>query len=162
MKPNLQTKKWIPSALLGLALTCSSGWAATDVVLAPGAMQPGGDPNDTEIHWAQFWSDTGTATEEFDPTMHSSNNIAGSIHVVFDCQGADGQDPANIKSANLAFGNYFLDGSGTWLGQPGLLRIDASKYESLTLDINIATTVSSNTLIPIQLYDAAYGNWEAR
>jgi hypothetical protein len=158
MKRIRQEKYWVTLILLGLGLACSTGAATTDVILSPGAMQPGGDPNDTELHWGQFWTDTGTVTEDFDSTMHSGNNIAGSIHVVLDCQGAAGQDPANIKSANLAFGNYLLGGSGGWLGQAGLLTVDASKYESLSLNINIATSVSSNTVVPICLYGAAYGN----
>src|SRR5215831_19163381 len=150
--------KWAPLVLLSTALACTVNAGVTDVVLAPGAMQPGGDANDTTLHFAQYWSDTGTVAEDFDSTMRSSNNIAGSLHVVFDCQGAPGQDPSSIKSANLAFGNYFLGGSGGWLGQPGLLTIDASKYESVTLDLNIATAVSSNTPIPFCLYGAGYGN----
>lgn len=158
MKLNRWVKEWIPLTLLTTALAQSGNAAVTDLQLAPGAMQPGGDANDTALHWGSFWNDTGTATQDFDSSMHSSNNIAGSIHVVFDCQGAEGQDPANIKSANLAFGNYFLGGSGGWLGQSGLLTIDASKYESVTLDINIASTVSSNTAIPFYLFGAAYGN----
>ena len=116
MKLNQKKKYLVPLALLGLGLVCWSGSAATDIIVTPGAMQPGGDPNDTDLHWATYWTDTGSVTEEFDSTTHSSDNVAGSIHVIFDCQGADGQDPANIKSANLAFGTYLQGGSGTWLG----------------------------------------------
>jgi len=158
MKRNRLIGKGMPLALLISAFAYSANATVADVVLAPGAMQPGGDANDTTLHWGTFWNDTGTVSQDFDTTMHSSNNIAGSIHVVFDCQGAPGQDPANLKSANLAFGDYFLGGSGGWLGQSGLLTVDASKYESLTLDLNIAATVSSNTPIPFCLYGAAYGN----
>src|SRR5262249_33708179 len=143
---------------LSSAFALSSSGAVTDVILAPGAMQPSGDANDTDLHWGQFWTDTGTVSQEFDPSMHSSNNIAGSIHVIYDCQGAVGQDPANIKSANLAFGNYFLGGNGGWLGQSGVLTVDASKYESVSLNINIASTVSSNTTIPFVLYGSGYQN----
>jgi hypothetical protein len=158
MKLTDYLNKWLLMALLGVGLVFSTKGAVTDVILAPGAIQPGGNAGDTDLHWGQFWADTGTASQELDSTMHSSNNIAGSIHVIFDCQGAEGQDPANIKSANLAFGNYFLGGSGGWLGQPGTLTVDASKYESVALDINIASTVSSNTAIPFCLYGAGYGN----
>jgi len=158
MKRNKLLGKWMPLALLSSALAGSANAAVSDVVLAPGAMQPGGDANDTALHWGTFWTDTGTVSQDFDVSMHSSNNIAGSIHVVFDCQGADGQDQANIKSANLAFGEYFLGGSGGWLGQSGVLTVDASKYEGVSLDINIASNVSSNTAIPFCLFGAGYGN----
>jgi len=158
MKSTHYFKKWVLLALSSTAFALASRGAVSDVILAPGAIQPGGDANDIDLHWGTFWTDTGTVTEEFDPSMHSSNNIAGSIHIILDCQGAAGQDPANIKSANLAFGNYFLSGSGGWLGQSGLLAVDASKYESVALDINIATTVSSNTAIPFFLFGAGYGN----
>ena len=158
MKRKMHFKKWVLLALLSTAFVSSGNAAVTDVLLAPGAMQPGGDANDTALHWGTFWTDTGTATHDFDTTMKSSPNIAGSIHVVYDCQGAAGQDPATIKSANLAFGDYFLTGSGGWLGQPGVMKIDASKYESVSLDLNIATGVSSNTAIPFVLYGASYAN----
>ena len=158
MKRRNHFKKWIPLALLSTAFACSSNAAVTDIILAPGAMQPGGDANDTTLHSGTFWNDAGTVTQEFDSSTKSSANIAGSIRVVFDCQGAPGQDPTTIKSANLAFGDYFMTGSGGWLGQPNVLTVDASKYESVSLDINIATGVSSNTTIPFVLYGASYAN----
>ena len=139
---------------LALAATFAQAQTVTDVIPKPGAMQPGGDPNDTTLRFGKWWGDNGSVTEDFDTSMHSSNNIAGSIHVVFDCWGNSVLPP---KSANLAFGN-FLDNSGDngWLGAGN--KFDASKYESLSFDININTAGSSNTVIPITLYGAGYGN----
>jgi len=158
MKTKPPSKNWIAAAFIGAAVVLSSNGAVTDLRPTPGAMQPGGNPDDTTLNFGTWWHDAGTAVQDFDISMHSSNNIPGSIHVVYDCQGAEGQDPANIKSANLAFGNFLqsLWGNNGWLGAGQ--TFDASKYESLTMDININTAVSSNTTIPIVLFGYNYEN----
>jgi hypothetical protein len=150
-------KHWIPSALLPFVVSAGTALAATvtNIVPRPGAMQPGGDPTDTTLNFGTWWNGNGTVTEAFDSTMHSQEDIAGSLHVIFDCPGGT---VTPIASANLAFGNFFssLWGDNGWLGAAN--TFDASKYKSLTFDINIATTVSSNTDIPVFLYGASYDN----
>lgn len=150
-------------AALGMAVTCLNGMAATDLIPRPGAMQPGGDANDTSpLHWGKWWGDLGTVEMAFDTTRSSSNNIAGSIHVTFDCLGGPAWNPADPKSANLAFGNFLESkwGDNGWLGAGN--EFDASKYESLNMDVYVDTTVSSNTVIPVYLFGSGYqNNWLA-
>jgi hypothetical protein len=155
MKQQTQMHKWIPLAVLSLALAGSAGMAATapDIIPTPGAMQPGGDPTDTTLNWGTWWNGDASVTETFDTTTQSSNNIAGSIYVVVDCPGGT----ASGTAANLAFGNFLqATGNNGWLGAG--TEFDASKYESMTMDIKINTAVSSNTPIPINLYGYSYEN----
>ena len=60
--------KWIPLALLGTAFVATNAIAATtEVIPRPGAMQPGGDPNDTasvDEHLHQVLSMQSTQIEE--------------------------------------------------------------------------------------------------
>jgi hypothetical protein len=157
MKPKKQMQQWIPLAVLSLALAGSSGMAAAtpDLIPTPGAMQPGGDPTDTTLNFGMWWENaSGSVTETFDTTTQSSNNIAGSIYVVFDCLGGTLTPPT---SANLAFGNFLqATGNNGWLGAGS--EFDASKYQSMTLDLKINTAVSSNTPIPLCLYGYNYEN----
>lgn len=151
-------KPTVCSALLVMALAAGTGLAATvtNVIPRPGAMQPGGDPNDTTRNFGMWWTGNGTVTEEFDTSMHSSNEIAGSLHVIYDCPGGS---VTPIASANLAFGNFLSAkwGDNTWLGAGD--TFDASKYQSLTFDIFINTAGCSNvSTIPIRLYGYNYEN----
>src|SRR5262245_29689460 len=99
MKTIPLSKNWIAAVVFGTVVAFSSNAAVTDLRPTPAAMQPGGSPDDTTLNFGTWWHDAGTASQDFDINMHSSNDIPGSIHVVIDCQGAEGQDPANIKSA---------------------------------------------------------------
>jgi len=154
---NLNTRTWMLSALMVLALAASnaSGQTVTNVVPGPGAMQPYGDPTDTTRNFGMWWTGNGTVTEDLDFNMHSSGNIPASLHVVYDCPGAT---VSPIASANLAFGNFFSPkwGDNTWLGAGN--TFDAAKYESLSFDLFINNAASSNTTLSVVLYGASYAN----
>ncbi|MGA2748665.1 MAG: hypothetical protein ABSG59_07815 [Verrucomicrobiota bacterium] len=157
MKQQCNPLKWMPLALAGLALACWPGAAnaAQNIVMAPGAIQPGGDPNDNTVDWGTWFSDQGVGAESFDSSTSSKTNIAGSILVDLSCYGNTGDG----DSANLAFGNWLSEAaSGGWLGAPSALTVDASQYASLDMDIMVDTTVSSNTPVPIYLWGAGYNN----
>jgi len=145
-------------ALFGVAFACATAMGATDIRPRPGAMQPGGDPLDTTCNWGKWWGDLGDVTQEFDTSRSSSNTIAGSIHVTYDCYGGPAWDPVTPKSANLAFGNFLdsLWGDNTWLGAGN--QFDASQYSALEMDVWVDTTVSSNTAPPLRLYGYNYEN----
>jgi hypothetical protein len=142
--------------MLALALGAATSLAdnVTNIYPRPGAMQPGGDASDTTRYFGVWWTGNGQVAEDFDMSMHSSNNIAGSLHIVIDCPGGT---ITPVASANLAFGNFLSSpGDNGWLGAG--ISFDASKYESLSFDININTLVSSNSDIPIALYGSGYEN----
>ncbi|HTL58428.1 MAG TPA: hypothetical protein VL361_22260 [Candidatus Limnocylindrales bacterium] len=148
---------WIASAVFAMALVASSAWSETitNVIARPGAIQPNGDANDTTRNFGIWWNDNGAVTEDLDFNMHSQANIPASLHVVYDCAGGTVEP---IKSANLAFGNFFssLWGDNNWLGAAN--TFDAAKFQSLNFDIYINNAASSNTSLSIRLYGHEYGN----
>ncbi|HWD20790.1 MAG TPA: hypothetical protein VHB20_16095 [Verrucomicrobiae bacterium] len=152
-----RVQKWTFAALAGIAMGCcpfAAHAAATDVLAAPGAIQPGGNPNDNGVLFGVWYNNpSGSAGETFDNTVSSSNNIPGSLHVAFQCLGNTGDG----SSANLAFGDWFANGSGGWLGQPGPPQFDVSQYASLDFDLLVNHAVSTNSDIPINLWGADYG-----
>ncbi len=159
MKQQCKPLTWMPLALAGLALACCPGPAnaATNILVSPAAIQPGGGSTDTALDWGVWFNNaSGLATEDLDLTVSSTNTIAGSIHVTLQCLG----DSGDGSSANLAFGNWLNEGSGGggWLGAPNALTVDAGQYASLDMDVLVNTEVSSNTPIPINLWGAAYDN----
>ncbi len=157
MKPNPTLQKLIPSVIAGLALACwpymANAQTAT-IPMPPGAIQPGGDPTDTTLDWGTWWNGTGTNTEEFDSTVSSSSSIPGSIHVTAILPGA-AANPGG--GANLCFGDFITAGIGNngWLGANKSSAVDFSLYSALSFDILVNINTSSNTDIPIYLY-----NWD--
>ncbi|MGO8929747.1 MAG: hypothetical protein ACLQU3_23010 [Limisphaerales bacterium] len=162
MKQKNQMEQWIPCALLGLTLACWPGAASSQTVtipMPPGAIQPGGDPTDTTLDWGTWWNGTGTNTEVFDPTVSSSTSIPGSIHVTAILPGAAANPGAG---ANLCFGDFITAGIGNnnWLGANESSDVDFSLYSALSFDILVNINTSSNTDIPIYLFDWNYDTYQ--
>ena len=159
MKTNTAMQRWMLPAALILALAGQSAMAAADLLVGPGATQPGGDPTDTTVQWTVAWSSpsAGSGSAAYAPGISSSNSIAGSIYIVLDALGGAAQDPNNIQSPNVELVTSMTPGfiSG-WLGNPGYTQYDLSKYASVSFDVMVNTTVSSNTAIPITIMGAAY------
>jgi hypothetical protein len=148
----------LPSLLFGLALACSPQLAnsqTTTMLMPPGAIQPAGNASDTTLDWGIWWNTSGTGMEVFDPTVSSSNNIPGSIHVTISLPGA-AANPGG--GANLCFGNFIAPeiGSNNWLGADESSDVDFSLYSALSFDILVNITTSSNNDIPIYLFDWNY------
>src|SRR5579859_7382710 len=127
MKPN--SRILFASALVALALCAGGAYSqtVTNITPRPAAMQPGGDAADTTCNFGLWWTGNGSVTEDLDTTVHSLDNIAGSLHVVYDCPGGT---VTPVASANLAFGNFLSAkwGNNTWLGAGD--SFDAAKYQS--------------------------------
>src|SRR5208337_4515445 len=143
--------------LLGLAFFAWPQWArcqTTTMLMPPGAIQLNGDPTDTTLDWGIWWT-PGTATEVYDPTVSSSTDIPGSIHVTFNLPGTTA-DPG--AGGNLSFGDFIAPniGNNNWLGADEGSAVDFSQYSALSFDILINTTTSSNTDIPINLFSWNY------
>jgi hypothetical protein len=151
---------YIRPTLLGLAGLMLAFWPdaanaqTATIPMPPGAIQPNGDPNDNTLDWGVWWQNTGTATEVFDPTVSSSTNIPGSIHVTILMPGA-AANPGG--GANISFGDFIAAvGPSGWLGQDESSEVDFSRYSALSFDILVNTATSSNTDIPINLFSWDY------
>ena len=153
------TLKWIPLALLSFAVAGSTRITAAtpDFLVPPGAIQPGGDPTDNTVPWVQAFAGSGTGTVSYDSTTQSSNGIPGSLYITLDCQGGASQNPTNVQSANISLLTSLTesDHSG-WLGDPGYLKVDLSQYASVSFDVKVNTSVSSNSDIPVTFMEASY------
>ena len=155
---------YIQPTLLGLAGLMLAFWPdaanaqTATIPMPPGAIQPNGDPNDNTLDWGVWWQNTGTATEVFDPTVSSSTNIPGSIHVTILFSGdaaSNAPTGPNGGAANIAVGDFITPGIGY---SPNLAvnetnAVDFSLYSALSFDIYVNINTSSNSAIPICLYD---------
>ena len=159
MKRKTPMRKLIPVAALSLALAGQSAMALPDLLIGPGATQPGGDPTDTTVNWGIAWStaSAGSGSAEYADGVSSSNNITGSILFVFDAVGGAAQDPANMNSPNVELVTSMTPGvNSTWLGNPAFVQYDLSKYAAVSFDVKVNTLVSSNVNIPVTIMGAAY------
>jgi hypothetical protein len=126
--------------------------------MPPGAIQPGGSTTDTNLDWGIMWSGWdgagGSATEVFDPTVSSTNSIPGSIHVTIFLYG-NAASNAPAGAANIAVGDFITPGIGynSNLNANETNAVDFSLYSALSFDILVNVKTSSNSPIPIALYD---------
>jgi hypothetical protein len=158
-KRSSQLHKWLALLLLGFALAGQRAMAAEDFLIPPGAVEPGGDTNDTTVEWTLAFGGPpgGSANITYIQGVSSEANIGGSLYFVIDCVGGPAQG-SSPSSPNLAIFLSMTPGylSG-WLGNPGFTYYDLSAYSSISFDIMINTDVSSNTDVPIAFW-AQYSN----
>jgi hypothetical protein len=152
-----------------LALACWPGAAhaqTTTILLPPGAIQINGSPTDTNIDWGIFWDGYGpsgftnppaggSATEVYTNGFSSSDEIPGSIHVTLLFSGdvaSNAVTGPNGGAANLAVGDFITTNLSMW--SPDQANdLDFSQYSALSFDIYVNINTSSNSAIPISLYD---------
>jgi hypothetical protein len=153
-------QKWLLLAALGFALAGRTVLATPDLLIPPGAVEPGGDTNDQEVAWCLGFGGPpgGSASMSYAPGVSSEPNIAGSIYMTLDCVGGESQSSTNIQSPNLALflsmSDDFID---CWFGDPTYNYYNLSAYSSISFDIMVNTAVSSNTDIPLAFW-AQYNN----
>jgi len=160
MKRNNQLQKWLLLAALGFALAGQSLIATPDLLIPPGAVEPGGDTNDINVSWCLGFGGPpgGSASMAYAPGVSSEPNIAGSIYTILDCVGGEVQVSTNIQSPNLAlFLSMSDDFVDCWYGDPTYTFYNLAAYSSISFDIMINTAVSSNTDIPLAFW-AQYNN----
>jgi hypothetical protein len=147
-----------------LALACCPGAAhaqTATIPMPPGAIQPGGSPADTNLDWGIMWDGYlgagGSSTEVYTNGFSSSNDIPGSIHVTILLSGdtvSNAPTGPSGGAANLAVGDFIDAG----IGYNNCLcavsnDLDFSQYSALSFDIYVNVNTSSNSAIPIDLYD---------
>jgi hypothetical protein len=159
-KGNNPWQKWLLLAALSFALAGQSLRATPDFLIPPGAVEPGGGTNDTEVAWCLGFGGPpgGSASMEYVAGVSSEPNIAGSIYMILDCVGGAVQNSTNIQSPNLAlFLSMSDDFVNCWFGDPTYSYYNLGAYSSISFDIKVNTEVSSNTDIPLAFW-AQYNN----
>lgn len=148
-----------------LALACCPGAAnaqTATIHMPPGAIQIDGSSTDTNLDWGIMWNGYlgagGSATEVYTNGFSSSNSIPGSIHVTILLSGdAASNAPTGPDggAANLAVGDFITPGIGynPNLNANQTNEVDFSQYSALSFDIWVNINTSSNSAIPINLYD---------
>jgi hypothetical protein len=160
MNRNNPLHKWLLLAALSFALAGQSVRATPDLLIPPGAVEPGGGTNDQDVAWCLGFGGPpgGSASMSYAPGVSSEANIAGSIYMILDCVGGEAQSSTNIQSPNLALflsmSDDFID---CWFGDPTYNYYNLAAYSSISFDIKINTEVSSNTDIPLAFW-AQYNN----
>ena len=155
MKRNDPLQNWLLLAALCFALAGRSVMATPDLLVPPGAVEPGGNTNDTTVSWCLGFGGPpgGSATMMYVPNVSSEPNIAGSIYMILDCVGGEVQVSTNIQSPNLALflsmSDDFID---CWFGDPTYNYYNLSAYSTISFDIMVNTQVSSNTDIPLAFW----------
>jgi hypothetical protein len=123
MKKKLQ--RWIPSVMVGIALTASSSlcYGASDIIFGPQGTEAGiSNPDGTWIH---MWGSASAITTTFDTANPPpSGDTAGSVYNQANWTG-NAQDDYNMVSP------------GTWWG--GVV-FDGSQYSDITFDFKYDTT----------------------
>jgi hypothetical protein len=147
-----------------LALACWPGAAnaqTTTMLMPPGAIQLNGSPTDTNVDWGIFWNGYlgagGSATEVYTNGFSSSSDIPGSIHVTILFSGdaaSNAPTGPNGGAANIAVGDFLVPGIGyNTSSAADTNELDFSLYSALSFDIYVNINTSSNSAIPISLYD---------
>jgi hypothetical protein len=160
MKKNNRLQTWLLLAALTFALAGQSVNATPDLLIPPGAVEPGGDTNDINVAWCLGFGGPpgGSASMNYAPGVSSEPNIAGSIYMILDCVGGEVQVSTNVQSPNLAlFLSMSDDFVDCWFGDPTYTYYNLAAYSSISFDIMVNTLVSSNTDIPLAFW-AQYNN----
>jgi hypothetical protein len=159
-KSNYRLRKWLLLGALSFALAGQSAMAIQDLLIPPGAVEPGGDTNDQDVAWCLGFGGPpgGSASMNYAGGVSSEPNIAGSIYMILDCVGGEVQVSTNIQSPNLAlFLSMSDDFVDCWFGDPTYSYYNLADYASISFDIMVNTEVSSNTDIPLAFW-AQYNN----